>query len=86
MSALADKQSDLDIHVVDDGYVVYHQAANRVHYLNPAAALVLELCDGTRTDDEIVTAVHDWFESSPAISVTDVGQCLAELRAERLVH
>ena len=37
----------------DDGYVAYDLDAKRLHHLNPAAALVVELCDGTRNLDEI---------------------------------
>jgi predicted TPR repeat methyltransferase len=33
----------------DDGYLAYDTVRDRLHRLNPAAALILELCDGTRT-------------------------------------
>ena len=38
---------------VADGYSVFDPEQNRMHELNPAAALLLELCDGHRTVDEI---------------------------------
>lgn len=37
----------------DAGYVAFDVRALTLHRLNPAAALVLELCDGTRTRDEL---------------------------------
>ena len=38
---------------VSDGYVVYDVDSNRLHELNPTAALLLELCDGSRSREEI---------------------------------
>jgi hypothetical protein len=37
----------LEINVVDDGYVIYDPATDRVHYLNVTSAFIAELCDGT---------------------------------------
>lgn len=41
----------------DDGYLAYDVARNRLHRLNPAAALIIELCDGTRTASALVSDV-----------------------------
>jgi len=38
---------------VETGYLAYDPAADRLHELNPVAALVVELCDGSRTMEEI---------------------------------
>ena len=38
---------------VENGYLAYDPAADRLHELNPVAALIVELCDGTRTIEEI---------------------------------
>jgi predicted TPR repeat methyltransferase len=38
---------------VDNGYVAYDPALDKLHELNPIAALLSELCDGTRTVEEI---------------------------------
>jgi predicted TPR repeat methyltransferase len=38
---------------VEDGYVAYNAASDKLHHLNPIAALLSELCDGTRTMDQI---------------------------------
>jgi hypothetical protein len=75
---------DLDIHLVDDGYVVYHQSANRVHYLNASAAVVLELCDGSRNEAQLSVDYLRWFEGGEA-NPDDAGTCLEQLRGEGLV-
>jgi predicted TPR repeat methyltransferase len=38
---------------VDNGYLAYDPAADRLHELNPVAALIVELCDGTRSVEEL---------------------------------
>ena len=38
---------------VEDGYIAYDPVLDRLHELNPVAALLLELCDGSRGVDEI---------------------------------
>src|SRR5258705_6189713 len=39
----------------DDGYLAYDTVGNRLHRLNAAAALILELCDGSRTVATVVS-------------------------------
>jgi pyrroloquinoline quinone biosynthesis protein D len=51
--------------------------------LNPTAAEILGLCDGQRTEEEIVTLLSSKYES-PEIS-TDVKTLLAGLAAKGLV-
>src|SRR5690349_11280261 len=38
---------------VENGYVAYDPLADRLHELNPVAALIAELCDGSKTTVEI---------------------------------
>jgi predicted TPR repeat methyltransferase len=38
---------------VEEGYVAYNPALDRLHHLNPIAALLAELCDGSRSIEEI---------------------------------
>src|SRR3974390_697634 len=38
---------------VENGYAAYVPSSDKVHQLNPLAALIWELCDGTRTVQEI---------------------------------
>lgn len=37
-----------------EGYIAYDTATNRLHELNPTAALLVELCNGSRTPAEVV--------------------------------
>lgn len=59
-----------------EGYVAYDTATNRLHQLNPTAALLVELCDGSRTAEEVLVlaapllppdsagAVRAWLENA----------------------
>jgi predicted TPR repeat methyltransferase len=42
---------------VEGGYVAYDPVLDQLHQLNPVAALITELCDGTRSVDEISALV-----------------------------
>ena len=61
---------------VAEGYVAYDTASDQLHELNPTAALLVELCDGTRTAEDIAgiaapmlppdseSAVLAWLETA----------------------
>lgn len=43
--------------MVEDGCIVYQPERDRVHYMNPTGAIVLELCTGKNTWSEIVDLI-----------------------------
>ncbi len=51
---------------VENGYLAYDPAADRLHELNPVAALIVELCDGTRTAEEIRELVKPFLPEGAA--------------------
>jgi PqqD family protein of HPr-rel-A system len=55
---------------IDGEAVVYDATRGQVHYLNHSAALVLDLCDGTATEDEMAAAIADVYE----MPVGEVGE------------
>lgn len=54
--------ADLELNEVPDGYVIYDAAKDRVHFLNPIAALVFELCDGKHTMDEVRSLLMSGYD------------------------
>jgi hypothetical protein len=64
----------LDVCEVVDGYVVYEAGSDRVHYLNNTAALVLELCTGDNSREEIAGLLRSAFSltAAPAAEVSDI--------------
>lgn len=74
----------LEVNELPDGYVIYEQATDRVHYLNRTAVLVFELCNGsTRAADipELLRTIYDL----PAAPTAEVEQCIAQLLDEGLL-
>ena len=79
------KVSGLDQSDVNDGYIIYDAARDRVHFLNPTGAIVLELCDGAHTAADMAQFLAASFNLAepPAASVQD---CISTLLAEGLIE
>ena len=56
-----ERSAGLQITAVEDGYVVFDSDHDRVHYMNHTAALVLELCTGKNTWDDIIDLVKEAY-------------------------
>jgi Coenzyme PQQ synthesis protein D (PqqD) len=77
--------SGIDVHEVEDGFVVFDASTDRVHYLNPTATVVFSLCDGTRTPGEIAALVQSaWELGAPPFD--DVDACIVQLRDEGVLR
>jgi PqqD family protein of HPr-rel-A system len=70
---------------IDDGYFVSDVVRGKVHFLNPTAAAVFELCDGAHDADTIAAALAAAFGLS-APPKADVEACLASLHTEGLIE
>lgn len=79
------RASGLEVVPVPDGYVVYDDARGMVHYLNPVAAMVLELCDLCADATAMARRIQDLFDL-PAPPESDVDACLAQLLDQRLIR
>jgi PqqD family protein of HPr-rel-A system len=78
------RAGDIEINEAADGYVVYHPARDRVHYLNHTAALMLELCTGRNEPAEIVELLQRAYDL-PEPPREETQQCLDQLRQEGLI-
>jgi hypothetical protein len=74
----------IEIDEAADGYVVYHPALDRVHYLNHTAVIVLELCTGDNDTAAIASFVGSAYELAEP-PAAEVGACLERLAREGLV-
>ena len=79
------KSDGLEIDQAEDGFVVYQPDRERVHYLNPTANLILELCDGTLTATQIAELIAQTFDLAVPPS-QEVDEALAKLEAEGLTQ
>lgn len=78
------RADDIDMVETEDGVAIHRAGRERVHVVNPTAAIVLELCDGTKTDAEIADAVGRLYDL-PQPPEAEVADCLVQFRAEGLV-
>ena len=51
----------LEVTHVPDGFVIYDEAHEKVHHLNPTAAVIFTVCDGKRTVDDIRSVLRDAY-------------------------
>lgn len=54
--------SDLEPTQVPDGFVIYDEANEKVHYLNPVASVIYLLCDGKRSVSNIQLVLRDAYD------------------------
>jgi hypothetical protein len=75
----------LEMNEVEGGVIIFNEGTDRVHHLNPTAAIVLELCNGSRNAEEIAAMVSTAFglDEPPLVATQD---CLTRLRSEGLVR
>ncbi|MEM7352351.1 MAG: PqqD family protein [Acidobacteriota bacterium] len=74
----------LEIEEAGDGFIVYDESRDRVHYLNHTAALVVELAIG----DLESQGIANWIAQVYALEkppIEDVVQLIDELRKENLL-
>jgi len=70
---------------VADGYVIYDHVHDQVHFLNPTAALVFELCDGHINVDAMAQIVQEAFSLQTAPKA-DIEECLASLLSQGVIE
>lgn len=75
---------DLDISPAEDGYIIHLPEQDRVHFLNPTAVLILELCNGNSSVEEIIQMVKDVYQLEDAPDQI-VKEAIARMKAEGLL-
>src|SRR5262245_35026062 len=75
----------LEVSELSDGYVIYQSRADRVHYLNRTAVLILEMCNGTITAEQILRLVTNAYDL-PEPPMAEVADCLTKLLDEGLIR
>jgi hypothetical protein len=75
----------VEITEVPDGRVIYQTDRERVHFLNPTAVVVLELCGQKFSVAQIEAFLKDAYDltEDPAASVRD---CIRSLLSEQLLR
>jgi len=79
------KADGVEVHAVAQQVAVYDPQADRLHYLNPTAALILELSDGSHSFRQIAALVQEAYGLAEA-PMAEVEDCLSVLKKAGLIH
>ena len=76
---------DLDINPADDGFIIYQPEEDRVHFLNPTAVFILELCNGRNSMADIIEVVQHAYGLADA-PVNVVSEAVTKMKSEGLLQ
>ncbi len=79
------KMDHLIQHDMDDEVLVYDPVVDRTHRLNVSASRIWELCDGTRSLEEIARVLTEQFEVEFETALQDARAVLEQLKDEQLL-
>jgi PqqD family protein of HPr-rel-A system len=79
-------REDVTLVEIDQEAVVYDPLSGLVHYLNPMASLVLQLCDGTATVKETIEQLAEAQEVTPEELAPSVKSLVKQFRNFGLVE
>ena len=74
-----EQRSDLVFREIEGEFVVYSPSSDCSALLNPTAAMVLELCDGSLKPNEIAAKISESFSMAEAEVLPDVEAALRTL-------
>jgi DNA mismatch repair protein MutH len=80
------QSADLEVRTAGDELLVHDVKNGKVHVLNASAGKILQLCDGTRTVEEITVAVANTFLTDTERVRPDVDASLAEFKGLGLLQ
>lgn len=73
---------DLEVTEVPDGFVIYDEPNEKVHYLNPTAAVIYTLCDGKMPVSDIRSLIREAYDLE---GETDLDEFFTDLEKAGLI-
>jgi hypothetical protein len=87
MPCVSPKRNDVLNIPVDDEVMLHDQKQRKVYTLNPVAALVWSLCDGSHTADQIVASVKSQFSGYDPLEISpEIHKTIAQFREHGLLN
>ena len=77
---------DLYVRDLEDEKVIYDKENGRVHFMNQTATFILELCNGTRSKEQIIERVLDRYDVSREKAEKDVTEILKGMADNKIVN
>ncbi len=69
---------DYRLEKMDDEFLLFDPAQTKILYCNETASLIWQLCDGTRTAQEIITTLSEAYPDAADVIARDVGATLKQ--------
>lgn len=86
MPCVSPKRNDVLNIPVDDEVMLHDQKKRKVYTLNPVAALIWSLCDGSHTADQIVASVTSQFSAcEPSAIAPEIHNTLTQFKEHGLL-
>jgi hypothetical protein len=79
-----ERAPNIELREVTDGYVAYDALRDRLHFLNPTATLLLEVCDGSLVAGDLPPLLAEAYKLSEP-PTAEVESCIEKLLAEGLL-
>jgi PqqD family protein of HPr-rel-A system len=78
-------RTDVTVTELDGEAVIYDERSGDLHHLNAPATLVLGLCDGSATVEEMSAAIAEAFQRPVGEVTAQVSDLVEELRGSRIL-
>jgi PqqD family protein of HPr-rel-A system len=78
-------RTDITVTELDGEAVIYDERSGDLHHLNAPATLVLGLCDGTATVEEMSAAIAEAFQRPVGEVTAQVADLIEGLRGSRIL-
>jgi PqqD family protein of HPr-rel-A system len=78
-------RTDITVTELDGEAVIYDERSGDLHHLNAPATLVLGLCDGSATVEEMSTAIAEAFGQPVGEVTVQVSALVEELRGSKVL-
>ncbi len=81
------RRDDVKARKLGNEWMLYDDRSGSVHIINETAAKVWEMCDGTRTVEEIAAALAEQYETPPEANVPqDVADVIASFAGKDVLQ
>ncbi len=78
-------RTDVTVTELDGEAVIYDERSGDLHHLNAPATLVLGLCDGSATVEEMSAAIAEAFQRPVGEVTAQVSDLIEELRGSKIL-
>ncbi len=79
------KRENLIVHEMDDEILLYDPQIDRTHRLNPTAAMIWRLCDGSKTPEEMARSLMEHYEVEFDAAIKDTQSVVQQFLHERII-